>query len=201
VTRPRERRGGVAPVRVIEMVTGEVVARAEGVLIEMLDSDDRAVGTGRPTRSSRVGRRGIIRCRPQDADGETRTEFRSRLPEKARDSSGPPVSRVGGRRASIGDYQRVRRTRLFGPDPPSSNPTRGLRRTQRPFRPNGTGARHGQLALLVASARLTSFGEAWFQRRKAWRKLAVSLKPKARAMSSTVISVSRKYFMATSARD
>jgi hypothetical protein len=40
VTRPRERRGGVAPVRVIEMVTGEVVARAEGVLIEMLDSDD-----------------------------------------------------------------------------------------------------------------------------------------------------------------
>jgi hypothetical protein len=72
---------------------------------------------------------------------------------------------------------------------------------QRPFRPNGTGARHSQLALLVASARLTSFGEAWFQRRKAWRKFAVSLKPKACAISSTVISVSRKYFIATSARD
>src|SRR5580704_9474094 len=68
---------------------------------------------------------------------------------------------------------------------------------QRPFRPNGTGAHHSQLALLVASARLTSFGEAWFQRRKAWRKLAVSLKPRARAISSTVISVSRKYFIAT----
>jgi hypothetical protein len=52
------------------------------------------------------------------------------------------------------------------------NPTRGLRRTQRPFRPNGTGARHGQLALLVASARLTSFGEAWFQRRKGTVRLS-----------------------------
>src|SRR5208337_2217651 len=60
---------------------------------------------------------------------------------------------------------------------------------------------HSPPTPFMANVRLNSCGEVCFQRRKAWRKFAVSLKPRAYAMSSTVICVSRKYFIATSARN
>ena len=75
------------------------------------------------------------------------------------------------------------------------------RRVRRRPRQEGSARGHSSPVWPVCRERLTSCGEAWFQRRKAWRKFAVSLKPKACAISSIVICVSRRYFIATSARN
>ena len=122
-----------------------------------------------------------------DALGQSRPLF---------DGSNTPC-RVSGQSAELGNDVKVEN----GHRPVPCGHTRrrnsvedsGLKRSLRLFRhhPAGTASRTRSVAPR------NSCGVLFVERRKARRKLAASLNPSAKAMSSCVIDVSRRYFMAT----